>query len=432
MEENLYWLWLTMVFGTANSRIWELMCLFQSASEAYDHIINEDPLIILTDEERSAVSKNSIIQAQKYIEYCRSKGIGVIGYSDKNYPQRLRHIYNPPAVLYYKGNISCLEGSRTVTAVGARKASDYSISVTYKVCRELAKNSIVIVSGFAVGTDITAHMAAVEANRPTICVLGCGVDVDYPKENFRYRDKIIENGGVFVSEYPPGTPPYSLNFPKRNRILAALGYVTIVFEASLKSGSLITAGFAADQGREVFCLPPSDIFSNACSGNAQLLSEGARMLLNIREVIDEFLIGSPIDMEIRNPGNSDISQFSLRSSADTGGDFLSSSKSRAKRKRNNETTKKIIEINETTASEEIITNTAEVKNDTHDSSPYDTDDELNDTQKRICQSLSGGAVHADLLSQQLEIDVQELMTELTELEILGKIRSLPGKMYEIL
>ncbi len=422
MDETKYWLWMSMVFGIGNPRIWEVVCLFEDVVEAFSSLKDEPDSVPLTAKEKDAVRKLSISAAEEHIAQCEKIGVSLAGYSSSDYPPQLRNIYAPPAVIYYKGNISCLIGTRTITAVGTRKASDYGIETAYRVCSDLAKNGYVIVSGFALGTDITAHMAAVNKERPTAAVLGCGVDVDYPKPNFKYRDKILENGGVFVSEYPPGTPPLSQNFPKRNRILAGLGRAAIVFEASVRSGSLITADLAAEQGREVFCLPPADIFSNAFSGNIELLRSGAAPLYSVMDIMDHYAIGGPVDTEIRDTEYKGISSFAVKDirpkddsiTLDELKAIVKKVKPRKKQKTETES------VSEEAAQEKIS-----IKND-------DLRSEMTEIQQSIYDIISEGAVHADIISEKLDLDPSELMTELTELEILGAVRSLPGKMFEII
>ncbi len=417
-EETKYWVWLTMVFGVGNRRIWEAMSLFGSAKEAYDTLSSDHSQLKLKDNEIRNITDTDVSSAEQLIERCSEKDICVIGYDSSDYPPQLRHIAVPPAVLYYKGNISCLKGTRTVTAVGTRKASPYGLKVTAKICSELAQNGIVIVSGFALGTDITSQIAAADAGRPTACVLGCGIDIDYPKGNLRFRDHILETGGVFVSEYPPGTPPHARNFPTRNRILAALGRAAVVFEASQKSGSLITANMAADQGRELFCLPPADIMSEAYSGNCQLLRNGAVPLLSSQDILDCFRIGGSNDKEIR------------REAAETFG--MPKPVVSDNREMLSELFSKLdvsigaVETQPRAKTDEVPKN----KKKKSSAAPV-LPEGLSDIQKSIAELLINEPVHADTIAQKLGIDAAELMTELTELEIMGVINSLPGKMFEI-
>lgn len=418
MKETKYWLWLTMVFGIANDRIWQAMCLYETAPDAYNSLKNGYSSLKLNDNEIKNIHSATLSKAEEFIESCEKKGIAVICYNDEEYPKALRHIYNPPAVIYCLGNISCLGNRRTVTAVGTRNVSQYGSEAAERICRELAEKGILIVSGFALGTDITAHLAAARIRKPTVCVLGCGVDVDYPKGNVGYKQLILNSGGLFVSEYPPGTPPYGYNFPKRNRILAALGRVTVVFEASINSGSLITAGIAAEQGRDVFSLPPADIFSGSYTGNAALIRDGAIPLFGSTDILDCFKAGGSVDMEIRSEIYTGISSFLTEDNKPDNEDLRTEKYKLYKNDTLTETIEEPVEESNT-ASEEKAVSEAEYYSG------------LTEIQKRIAELLDGEKLHADVIAGRLGIDPSELMTELTELEILGAVRSLPGKMYEI-
>lgn len=417
MNETKYWVWLSMVFGIGSRRIWELMRFFQTAGEAYDDLKGGASALNFKENESQKIAKTDISLAERLIENCANKGIEVIGYGSRLYPPQLRYVANPPAVLYYNGNISCLIGTRTATAVGTRRASAYGLRVTAQICRELALKGIVIVSGFAVGTDITAQLAAADAGRPSACVLGCGIDVDYPRDNVRFRDHILDTGGVFVSEYPPGTQPHSGNFPCRNRILAALGRVAIVFEAAAKSGSIITANLASDQGRELFCLPPADITSSAYSGNVQLLRQGAAPLLSAQDVLDCFRIGGPNDSEIR----SDISAKG----------FAPVMEPDPQRKR--ELMEEMLaRMNVTQGMPEAPQTEAVPAENTNKPAAEPDLSGLEGVQLEIARLLVKGPLHADVIAQRTGADAASLMAELTELELTGCIRSLPGKMFELI
>ena len=416
MNETKYWVWLTSVFGIASRRIWEAMKFFPSAREAYEMLKGGETALRLSEKETEKLRSTDISFAERVIETSAEKGINVIGYSDSLYPPQLRYIANPPAALYYRGNISCLKGTRSAAAVGTRRASAYGLSVTSRICGELASKGIVIISGFAVGIDITAQLAAADAGRPSACVLGCGVDVDYPRENMRYREHILETGGVFVSEYPPGTTPHPGNFPTRNRILAALGRVALVFEASAKSGSLITASLASDQGREIFCLPPADIMSNAYSGNVQLLRQGASLLLSAQDVLDCFRIGGANDSEIRR----DLSPSDAAPSI-----LVTPERQRELRE------DMLARMNVTQGLSESAAQPKTAKAAAGKKAAEPDLSGLEGIQLDIAKLMLGGAVHADVIAQKCGLDAASLMAELTELEITGLIRSLPGKMFEL-
>ena len=425
MEQTKYWLWLSMVFGVGSRRIWEAMCIYETAEEAYAALTDPECFLRLSDAELKNTQLIGIAQADALMQECEKHGIGVIGYSSEDYPPRLRHIMNPPAVLFYKGNIGCLSGTRAVTAVGTRRASEYGMKACAEICGELSGNGFTIVSGFAVGIDITASMAAVGRNRPTACVMGCGVDVDYPRDNFRFRDQVIAAGGVFVSEFPPGTSPSPMNFPMRNRILAALSRATIVFEAPEKSGSLITARLAAEQGRDVFVLPPADIFSPSWSGNLALLREGAEPLYCAEDVSGLFRDGAFVDKLMYEEGElRRISPFTSVYNEDINEEKVAEELAERVARQKRRERRKAGEAAAGTAPEEKVP--AEKGEKAPDTSS------LTDIQKKIAGLLGGGPLHADEIAQQTGIGSGELFCELTELELAGVIRSLPGNRYELL
>ncbi len=401
MDETKYWLWLNMVFGTGNHRIWEVMSFYRTAEKAYQSLSSDSSMVSLNEKESKAVHSVPLHNAEIFLLNCAKRGIGVIGYTDPLYPKQLMHIYNPPSVLYYKGNISCLQTDLTVTGVGTRKASPYSLKAAKDICSELSMRGVVIISGFAVGIDLACSMAAADIGRPTVCVMGCGVDVDYPRQNFAYRDVILAAGGVFISEFPPGTQPNSPNFPKRNRVLAALGKATIVFQAGAKSGSLITANLAAGQGREVLCLPPADIFSGEYSGNIKLLRDGAISMYDASDVMECI--------------SAKYSQLSEQPTVTRAESHLG---------------ERADDAAEMTAALKELDEIDDEKTDTPMSAELPQD--ISQQQRGIAEMLENGALHADELAQSLGLDPSELMTELTELEIFGVVRSLPGKMYELI
>lgn len=211
--------------------------------------------------------------------------IKTVSIDEAGYPKRLKEIYLPPPLLYYKGT---LEGTdeNSISIVGARKVTSYGKEVTKAFAYDLASMGITIVSGLALGVDTEAHQAALNAKGRTIAVLGCGVDKIYPYSNINLAKKIIENGAV-LSEYPPGTEPLKQHFPARNRIIAGLSLGTLVTEASEKSGSLITAGFALEQGKEIFAIP-GNIYNINSAGPNNLIKMGAKAVSSAQDILNEF------------------------------------------------------------------------------------------------------------------------------------------------
>ena len=193
-------------------------------------------------------------QAKIHLAYMIKNKIDIISILDNDYPAILKEIYSPPICLYVKGNIKNLNG-QNIAIIGCRQCSEYGKGIAQRFSYELSKNNINIVSGFAKGIDEYAHWGVVLAKGKTIAVLGNGLDIIYPKENRYLIDKILNNNGAIISEFPIGTKPEKMNFPLRNRIISGLSKKIIVVEAKRKSGTLITVDFALEQGRDVLVVP---------------------------------------------------------------------------------------------------------------------------------------------------------------------------------
>lgn len=217
------------------------------------------------------------------MERISSQGVSILTWEDEGYPHLLRQIYDPPPVLYLKGQLLS-EDEWAVAVVGTRAATTYGKEVATRIAGGLARNGVTIISGLARGIDSTAHRAALEAGGRTIGVLGCGLDIIYPPENRRLATQIVQQGAL-VSEYPLGTPPEGGNFPPRNRIISGMSLGAVIVEAGRRSGALITAEYALDQGREVFAVP-GNIFRRASQGTNTLIQEGATPVLSVEDILE--------------------------------------------------------------------------------------------------------------------------------------------------
>lgn len=221
---------------------------------------------------------------RKYEDYIQNHNIKIINIIDDNYPAALKETYNPPITLFAKGDVSILN-QKSIAIVGCRDASIYGIDAGYKMAYGLSKENIVIVSGLARGIDTAGHCGALEAEGKTIAVLGCGVDICYPFENFDLYKRIVQKG-LIVSEFIVGTKPSPEHFPMRNRIVSGLSNGVLVVEAKKKSGSLITADLALEQGREVYVIP-GNINSKRSEGTNELLKQGAKLVTCVQDIIED-------------------------------------------------------------------------------------------------------------------------------------------------
>jgi len=256
------------------------------------------------------------LNRNKYIfedvfERIQNQGINVITILDEKYPKRLKNIKDKPVVLYSKGEY-LPDDEISIAIVGSRKATAYGMWACEKFTRELSSLGITIVSGLALGIDAIAHKTAIENNGRTIALLGNGIDVIYPKNNQSLYNEIKNNGCIFT-EFPMGTEPLNYNFPQRNRIISGLSLGVIVIEAKEKSGSLITATYAAEQGKDVFAVP-GNINSIYSAGTNKLIKDGVIPLLDIDDILDEIyeLKDKKINFKIENEDTASLSVDELK------------------------------------------------------------------------------------------------------------------------
>ena len=285
MEENLYWIWIARmkylyfeVFDLLIKKYGSLSNLWQLK---YEGICKSDfcNVKILNDFFNTEYKKN----LNKYFEYMCKEKIKMVSCYDSSYPVKLRYINNRPIVLFYKGDISKINGESTAI-VGSRNFTEYGKKSASFFAYELAKRNINIISGLALGIDSITHCSTINARGRTYAVIGNGLDNIYPRENKVLAEKIIQNNGAIISEYVVGTKPDKINFPRRNRIISGLSNSVIVVEGGKKSGSLITADFALEQGREVWAVPGS-FFSKTAEGTNGLIKDGANVLTNLSDII---------------------------------------------------------------------------------------------------------------------------------------------------
>lgn len=281
-----YYLWLLQLMGVANPKSHQLIQHYGSVKAVYEAICERGKHDFLTEHEKKSLENATLENSAQLMRYCEKRGIGIVTMEDGDYPERLKNIYNPPILLFYRGNIKGLDDEVCITGVGARGVSEYTAKVARRTCTDLAKLGAVLISGMAAGVDHIVHQSAVEAKARTIGVLACGISVDYPKGSMAIRERIYENGGACVSELMPEAPVKRTYFQARNRILSGLSMGVIVFQAGIGSGSLITAAHAVQQGRDLFCVPPRDVFDRDYAGVIEYLRDGAIPLFNYLDVVN--------------------------------------------------------------------------------------------------------------------------------------------------
>ena len=259
------------------------------AWEAVKKVENLKPYSHISNTDKRAIASSAKDEKLDYIIHKIDEyKMDVTTFLDKDFPSILNHIYNPPAILFMRGNRALLDKRlNRIALVGARRCSLYGRNVARMLGKELGKYSTIIVSGGARGIDTHGHEGLLASLGYGIVVMGCGLDIVYPRENTKLFDRILQNNGLLVSEYPPGTPPSAKHFPARNRIISGLSRGVIVVEAKGSSGSLITADMAVSEGRDVFVVP-CNLLDHTADGNKFLMRNGAFVLTSYEDIVKEY------------------------------------------------------------------------------------------------------------------------------------------------
>lgn len=376
LEELVGCIWLQMILGVGSSRVIPVYERFKNAASIYKLGVKGcEESGFFTERELLRIKKYDIKCAEKILKLCMDNDIKCVCYNDSSYPEMLRSIANPPLVLYYKGTLPDVDEMPMVCIVGPRKVSKFGEKSAYSLGYRLSLGGMGVVSGIALGSDSAALLGALKANGTVISVLPCGLMYDYLPVTRPLKNKILSQNGCILSEFPPEMSVPKYGFQVRNRIMSALAVGTVVVEAGERSGALITARHANEQGRDVFVIPGNPTLSQY-KGSNQLLCDGAKPILDAKSIFNEYLysFSDKIDIEKAYSDIKPTDNF------------------------------KIIEKK----SAEGLSKTAKIVYNSLDKQKFTADD------------LSG-----------LEIDDGELLATLTELEILGYIEVLPGGFYTL-
>ncbi len=405
-----YWIWLQRTLG-AGKRLDEFLSYFGDPVTMYEaghaEWVNSG---VFREKDAQRLVQFSPSQSYSVMKQCRDNGWDIVTYDDDCYPARLRNISNPPCVLYVRGDKNIINTTVSIGMVGTRDASDYGLNVARELSRSLAKAGVVIVSGGALGVDSASHEGAILAGGKTVAVLGCGLGSNYLQANSVLRDDIAENGAV-ISEFLPFAEPTRTTFPVRNRIISGMTLGTVVVEAGERSGSLITARLALEQGRDVFAVP-GDVTNSNYFGTNNLIRDGAKSVFSYMDVLDGYieLYGEYIDTDKRytpvkavQPENKPrISQVSWNSVQNN----------TVKRKKETEKRNTVPEVQK--KDEKIKTELP----------PYATDEA-----KKVYSLLSSEGILADDLVARSELSVSRVLSALTELEMYSCAYMGSGKLY---
>lgn len=387
--------------------------IFYAQTDAYREVEG------MTKAAMEALADKDLTSSEKILSECMEKNIHICAYHDAHYPERLKNIPDPPLVLYYKGNMPNFDGNPVISVVGTRKASAYGLGVAKRMGYQIARCGAIVVSGIASGIDAMSMKGALTAGGCVVGVLGCGADKIYPASNRSlYAD--TERNGCLLTEFPPGTPPYGWNFPKRNRVISGLACGVLVVEAPEGSGSLITARDAANQGRDVFVVP-GNIDVPTFMGSNGLLREGAIAVSSGWDVVSEYSALFP-DKIRRDTSPVRMSGYDDEAEAVQPGEGVKELKVAQKatspgKNRDSDRKKKKITI------------------DNGESAPYidvvGVYDGLTQDEQLVVQQLKAGVRLVDDVIADTGMPAGKVLATLTILEVKGIVERLPGKRVSL-
>ena len=383
-EDRLAWLALMLTPGLGPRRILVAMRQLEAPSQVFGLSLTAiEGLKFPAGAAQHVFEGKARAAAEKELELASEHGVGIVSFGCEEYPERLKEIYDPPPVLWVRGNAGLL-ARPSIAIVGTRHPSPYGTGIAEMLGRDLSARGMLIVSGMARGIDTYAHKGALAAGRPTVAVWGTGADVIYPKENKKLAEDILATGGAIVSELPLGTFPAPQNFPRRNRILSGVSVGVLVVEASENSGTRVTARCAADQGRDVYAVPGNVTSKNSWTPNT-LIKQGAQLTATWEDVWET--LPSQIRLELE-------AGWAVESKSGSGA--------------------------------------SEVTDGLAGAGLADAPEGLRGREAVVFGALrQDAALQLDELLELVETQLSsaEVFTALFELELAGRIRSLPGKNY---
>ena len=372
----------------------------------------------LTPEGIAALKDKNLSRAEAILSDCDKAGLHILTYRDAAYPNRLKNISDPPLVFYYKGRLPDFDGQPLIGVVGTRSASPYGLTAAKRLGYQIAKCGGIVVSGMAYGIDGLAMRGALTADAPVVGILGCGADIIYPLSN-RLLFEDTERYGCVMSEFPPGTPPAKWTFPKRNRIISGLSCGVLVVEAPEKSGALITARLAADQGRDVFVVP-GNIDVPTFVGSNRLLRDGAIAVSHGWDILSEYENLFP-DKIRKFTGESAQRSYpdevvkTVENSAEVAKVAQKTRKPAIKKPQKHEKTKIVIDNGE-----------AKTYSDVNDILP-----KLSADEQQIVSAIGNGEHLVDDVIAKTGLPVGKVLATLTLLEVKGVVKRLPGKRVRL-
>lgn len=414
LDTRAYWVWLQAGLGI-QGRADAVTAAFASPKEMFEAGPTEWRLTgALTGRQIKRLEEYSPEQADSVVRECDTNGWKLVTPDCPHYPPLLLRINNFPVVLYTWGDLGCLEGRVPVAVVGTRSASRYSIDVAGRLSASLAGAGAAVVSGGALGIDSAAHTGALFGGGVTVAVLGCGLAANYLPGNRALRAQIAQNGAV-VTEYPPQTQAVGPNFPIRNRIISGISCGTVVIEAGERSGSLITASFALEQGRDVFAVP-GDVINSSYTGTNKLIRDGAKPVFSAMDVLEEYDARFPGLLDLDSLGHS-LSDVPVMPGGFGDAKNLPARKAAPATAGKPLPPKTPFPVHKKSA----VQKTRRI-----------LPDSLSEITRRVYAAITAEPTHVDDIVRAVKHEPAQVITALTELEVYGFIELTSGKRYALI
>lgn len=416
---RIYYIWLQLVLGPGSGKLPAVLRRFGGA-EALHHAdsASRRESGIFSPAEIQKINKIPLDAADRILENCKKIGCLVFTPEDEAYPARLFNTIDPPCALYVAGQWPAIDDEAAVTVVGARRPTGDGVSAAASLAARLARAGMLIVSGGALGIDYAAHMGALAAGGRTVCVMPCGVDCNYPSQNAEMR-RLVRERGCLISEYPPGTPVPRGAFQARNRLLSGLSLGTVVIEAGKSSGTLITAHRAVEQGRDVYVVP-GPVGSPVYAGSNRLIQDGAAPLLDAADILTAYAPDYPHKLNLRQAAEPFSKEVLTRLADLLAHPHVKTQPDSPPEKRRMPLEKPTVPSRPKSA---ISTPQTPVPK-------RPAGDELSSAAAQIYDAMEAEPLSADYLSVKCGVEAGAVLAALTELELLGYIRPVPGGRFE--
>lgn len=421
MSTLKYWVWLSCLTDLSPKNRWELLELFGDPELIYH--ADEKQLLErchLSERDRQLVLSKSLNRANEVLERCREERINILTLRDAAYPKRLKNIFAPPAVLYVKGRLPAMDEEAAIAIVGTRRATPYGIKMAKGMAAEITAGGGMVVTGLAQGVDSAAAQGALYAGGACVGVLGCSISEVYPAWNTAlYSD--VAAAGALVSEYPQGTPIAPHRFPERNRIMSGLSVGTVIIEAPARSGALITANLALEQGREVFALPGNADAPNSFGSN-KLIREGAGLITCGWDVLEEFQRHFP--EKLKKPEKEVLSDMRLRE--ERAPKIQAASAGRKPAAYSAETGQGFAKLRVSTGRKRIDKQNPREYSDLREQMKALTENQL-----KIISVMDKPSMHVDDIIDAAALSASAVLSELTILQIKGFVTGESGKRFTL-